>query len=160
MLLIGIGIFGNIRSGFGWNDTTYITAIGRYTDAYPTYLNDNIKWTYTYLTSSLANLNYNVSTFAGGGYSLQTLIDFVPETFSKHALAQQLDIRYQVTYLNASTGYIGAYYLGGGISGLYISYGIQVLLLERRRSLEHSVRPSCSTHMCIDRRYRLCVLQL
>lgn len=129
-LLIGIGIFGNIRSGYAWNDTSYITSIGRYTEAYPTYLNENIKWTYTYLTSSLANLNYNVSNFGGGGHALNTLVDFVPETFTKEALSQQLDVRYQVSYLNASTGYVGAFYLGGGVSGLYVSYGIQILLLE------------------------------
>lgn len=129
-LLIGIGIFGNIRSGLQWNDTSYITAIGRYNDSWPTILNDNIKWTYTYLTSSLANLNYNISTFAGSGSALHSIAAFVPETFTKYALAEQLDVRYQVTYLNASTGYVGAYYIGGGITGLYVSYAIQLVVLE------------------------------
>jgi hypothetical protein len=154
-LLVGIGIFGNIRSGGGWNDTSYIDRLGRYNGSFPAGVSSNLKWIYTYLTSPLANLNYNVGTFTPSGHFLGALLSFEPDTFSKYAVARATDVQYEVSYLNASTGYAIPYYLGGGMTGLYAAYGLQIIIVEsgafivRKCGFGYSLYAACASVVMI-----------
>lgn len=130
IIAVGIGVLGNIRTGLSWNDSSYITRIGLYQGSFPNFLGDEVKWLYTYATSPLANLNFNISTFTASGNLSHSLWAFVPDSFGKYEVAKSLNVAYQVTYLNASTGFIVAYGLGGGVGAMYLSYFIQILLLE------------------------------
>jgi hypothetical protein len=130
LLILGIGIFGNIRTGLSWSDSTYITRIGLYGDTFPAFLDDQIKWFYTYITSPLANLNYNLTYFASDGSLSSSLVSFLPDMFGKYVVANNLDVGYQVTYLNATTGYMVPFGLGGGIGAMYLNYAIQIVVLE------------------------------
>lgn len=155
-LVIGVGLFGNFRSTGDWFDTSFINRIGLYNEGFPTFFSEDLKWMYTYLTSPLANLNFNVERFEPTGDAQNLLLAFVPETFSKYAVAEQLTVAYQVDYLNASTGYISAYYLGGGVSGLYASFALQVLLLElglilaRRTRVAYNLYTACAAIILVS----------
>lgn len=129
-VLFGIGVLGNIRSGSAWWDSSHISHLGRYQDRYPEWLSDQFQWAYTYFTSPLANLNLNLSMRPVNGSWLQVWWTFIPDTIGKYFVTDQVNVVYQVSYLNAPTGYVVPYYLGGGIAGLYICYVLQVVLLE------------------------------
>ncbi|MBO9038909.1 hypothetical protein [Curtobacterium flaccumfaciens] len=129
-MLFGIGAFGNVRSGSAWWDSSHITHIGRYQDSYPEWLSAQFQWAYTYFTSPLAGLNLNLSMKPSDGSWLETALMFLPDTFGKYLVADRIDVVYQVSYLNATTGYVVPYYLAGGIVGLYLCYGAQIILLE------------------------------
>ncbi|MDM7891957.1 hypothetical protein [Curtobacterium caseinilyticum] len=128
-VLYGVGVFGNIRSGSPWWDSSYISHLGRYQDRYPDWLSEQFQWAYTYFTSPLGNLNLNLSAPVSGHW-YQVLLMFVPDTVGKYLLLGKVNVLYQVSYLNAPTGYVVPYFLGGGLSGLYFAYAAQVALLE------------------------------
>lgn len=155
ILLIAIGAFGNIRSGVGWNDASYITRLGRYNGNFPPWLDQKLKWIYTYITSPLANLNYNVSLFGATGSTGHTALAFVPDTLGKYSVARSTDVQYEVSYLNASTGYATPYYLGGGVTGLYAAFAIQIAALElgvwvtRWTGEAYLLYCACATVVCL-----------
>lgn len=128
-VLYGVGVFGNIRSGSPWWDSSHISHLGRYQDRYPDWLSEQFQWAYTYFTSPLGNLNLNLSVPTSGHW-YQVLLMFVPDTIGKYLLLGKIDVLYQVSYLNAPTGYVVPYFLGGGLSGLYVAYAAQVALIE------------------------------
>lgn len=130
VVLFGIGVFGNIRSGSSWWDSSHISHLGRYQDRYPGWLSEQFQWAYTYFTSPLANLNLNLSVRPVDGSLTQVWLAFLPDTFGKYFVAERVNVVYLVSYLNASTGYVVPYYLGGGVPALYVFYILQVVLLE------------------------------
>ncbi|MCH4184184.1 MAG: hypothetical protein LKF61_01740 [Eggerthellaceae bacterium] len=121
------GILGNIRTGLSWNDTWYMNAVGLYNDSYPSFLSDQYKWAYTYITSPLANLNLNAMMDNEQLSAFNYFLTFVPDTIAKRAPgAISIDNSVQLWYLplNACTGFINARYFGGPL-GLFLSYFIE-----------------------------------
>lgn len=117
------GGIGNLRDGYSWNDNSYIENIGLY-KRFPKFIPKQYMWTYSYLTTPLANLNYNIknnnvrnelSGFAG---------ELIPETLTKRILQDKRDnikvllIRH---YFNAVTGYCTSY-ITYGYFGMYLLY--------------------------------------
>lgn len=129
LVLVGIGLFGNYRSGGAWGDASYIDRIGQFNASFPPLISQHLKWSYTYLTSPLANLNFNVIQENHEGNLFGVIWSFVPESISKYATADAQSVLFQVEYLNASTGFIQPYTSGGGISGLYAAYVMQLVIL-------------------------------
>lgn len=130
VVMYGVGVFGNIRSGSAWWDTSYINRIGRYQDDWPAVLSPQFQWAYTYFTSPLGNLNLNLSLKPVGGNWLDTLLVLLPDPVAKYVVAERVSATYQVSYLNATTGYTSAYYIGGGVLGMYVSFAMQLVALE------------------------------
>ncbi|MCI6556927.1 hypothetical protein [Schaalia hyovaginalis] len=122
--LIFVSIMGNIRSGFHWNDSSYITSLGRY-DNYPTWLTEHFKWIYTYVTSPVANLKLNLQDGMHETNMAGFIYSFVPESFSKEVIAASYHIEYVVDYLNASTGYAG-FAATMGYYGVFIAICVQL----------------------------------
>lgn len=121
-LFLFISIAGNVRSGYAWYDCSYIRKIGKF-DAYPSWLTEHFMWGYTYITSCLGNLAYNIQS-GNITYNISELLfSFLPESLSAGKLATPV---YVVLYLNACTGYISAA-CAYGILGLYLYFFIQML---------------------------------
>ncbi len=129
VVLFGVGVFGNIRSGSPWWDSSHISHLGRYQDRYPDWLSAQFQWAYTYFTSPLGNLNLNLSVPTSGSWEQLGLM-FVPDTVGKYLLLGKLNVVYQVSYLNATTGYVVPYFVGGGVVALYLAYALQVAFIE------------------------------
>lgn len=130
-ILYVFGIVGNLRSGVVWNDYSYITWLGRYSENYPKVLPDAFKWTYSYITSPLNNLNYNYI------YNLDkiNLLDYcsvyIPDFLGKRIIRDysfSKNVNLVVPYFTVSTGYAGAC-VSGGIAGMFIMYIVQFVIL-------------------------------
>lgn len=134
LILLGIGAMGNVRSGDAWNDTTNIDSIGLFNSTYPDFLSSQLKWTYTYLTSPLANLNYNFSLDASSSNIHLVALAVLPQTLTKHALAGYMNHSTIVTYLNAATGFMDSL-ATGGLVGMYLFYVLVAVLLAIGRTL-------------------------
>jgi hypothetical protein len=124
ILLIGYlnGGLGNIRDGYTWNDNSYIERLGMYSSR-NFYFPKQYMWTYSYLTSPLANLNYNINNLVSHTSIIGIVSELVPRTIAKLFLGaggqiQPLLIR---SYFNAVTGWLGMY-IYGGFKGMYILY--------------------------------------
>lgn len=128
------GILGNIRSGFKWNDVSSITRMGRYNDSYPSFIPKQYMWSYSYITSPLANLNNyiisNSHNFDFKNYIFSVLPDFLTKRVLNRTTTLSRELySLSAEYFNASTGYIEAYYYGG-IAGMYFYYFLLVLYAE------------------------------
>lgn len=123
-LFFFISIAGNVRSGFAWDDCSYIREIG-YFDSYPGWLTEHFMWGYTYITSCLGNLVYNIQSNNITWDLGQLVASFLPESISAMNLAQPM---YQVLHLNACTGFISSA-CAYGIPGMYLFYIVQMSYL-------------------------------
>ena len=109
-LLYGFGLYGNGRQGYKMNDSQYIERIGLYTN-WPLLVPKEYMWTYSYVTSPLANINYNIennnSEYNISGYIYQ----FLPESISKRLpnYDSRNKCELQKEYFNVSTGYCESY---------------------------------------------------
>ena len=125
-ILLVMSFLGNVRSGYAWYDCSYIEQIGVYVN-YPWWLSKHFMWSYTYITSPLANLNLIVSV-SGQANNLSALAySFLPEAISKYYLAESINAFYLVDYLNACTGF-APFALSYGLVGLYAAYVVQFIL--------------------------------
>ena len=136
-----ISIYGNIRSGVGWNDCSYIQRIGLFTN-YPEWLSKHFMWAYSYITSPLANLNLDCIAYADSLNIKALLFSFLPEQLSAEYLSSVVHPLYVVLHLNASTGF-ASFACSAGVFGLYIAffgmiayYTIIKLILRHFRVLE------------------------
>lgn len=128
VLLYGYGGLGNIRQGYTWNDSSYIETIGLYTK-YPKFLPKQFMWPYSYFTTPLANLNYNVKKADVSIKPIAIVGEMVPKTISKRLTAMSDSTSCQLikSYFNVSTGYC-SFYVNGSFVGLIILFGFMILL--------------------------------
>ena len=120
-LFFFISIAGNLRSGYAWNDCSYIREAGRF-DAYPSWLTEHFMWGYTYITSCLGNLAYNIQMGNVSHSISELLFSFLPESISSGRLAEPV---YEVLHLNACTGFISSA-CAYGVLGMYLFYIVQM----------------------------------
>ena len=120
ILLYFFGGYGNMRQGYDWNDNSYIRKLGMYYD-WPFFIPEQYMWSYSYITSPLANLNYNVANEKNIIDYSKYLFVFFPESISKRLPGY--DTRSQCklirSYFNVSTGYCNSY-SNGGLFGVII----------------------------------------
>lgn len=122
----------NIRSGYTWNDSEYISRVSQIID-WPSYLPGQYKWAYSYITTPLGNLNnilkiynhVNSSGFFDINYN-QVLGTIIPITIAKQLFPQtilNIDVKdwVEVSYMNASSGFANVATVSG-VYGLIIFY--------------------------------------
>ena len=125
------GAYGNIRSGGFWDDSSFIYIYGRLNGRWPDFIPRQFGWAYIYLTSPLANLNYNlVSTTQGFTFDICNFIyDFLPMFIAK-VLPNYSPLQAQlvVPYLTVSSVWTN-YLVHFGVLGLMLGYIGQMLLM-------------------------------
>lgn len=112
-----ISAMGNVRSGVAWNDCSYIQRIA-YLWNYPDWISNHFMWTYSYLTSPLANLNYCFKSFNGVINFTGSLLCFLPEQFSG-SFVSTIPFQYIVNHLNAVSGF-ASFVCTSGVWGLFM----------------------------------------
>lgn len=119
------GGLANIRSGYAWNDNTFIYRIGSI-KSWPILLPKQLCWAYVYLTSPLANLNLMVEKYMGVLNIQQLFVTIIP-TFISKRFFPLLKIDTVKTYvlsisaLNACTG-LAESTVAGSIAGIWFYY--------------------------------------
>lgn len=122
------GAYGNIRTGFDWNDSSYIYLLGRFENRWPEWLPKEFCWAYVYLTSPLANLNYSMR-FSSSISIINFIYDFIPLAIAKRLpFYSAPNAVLQVSYFNVSSVW-SDYYIHLGAIGLFLGYLIQMLLM-------------------------------
>lgn len=134
------GVFSNMRSGYSWNDSSYIERVARITN-WPQWLPGQFIWAYTYITTPLGNLNtlLNVYNWFNGMVHIDILQLFgtvVPITLWKQifgSVTHGMDYMTMLTteYINASSGFSDSVSIGGifGIWFFYIAILVIVVVL-------------------------------
>lgn len=133
-----ISAAGNIRSGFAWNDCSYIEAIG-YFNNYPEWLTKHFMWGYSYATSPLANLNLNCLHYSGNLNVSALFFSFLPEQLSAGPLSRGVTIYYVVNHLNAVTGF-ATFVSAAGVGGAYVAFAGMILLYTLIKALLRKFR--------------------
>ena len=122
------GVFGNIRSGFEWNDCSLIYEIGFFENHWPEWLPKEFCWAYSYITSPLANLNNSLSLLPKED-AINFIYDFMPMALSKRMpMYVEPCPPLIVPYFNVSTVWSN-YVLHLGLPGLFLGFIGQVILL-------------------------------
>lgn len=121
MFLYLFGVLGNLRSGYSWNDCSWIEKIGKFNDSYPSFLPKEFMWLYLYITNPLANLSHTLITNVTTSRSV--LYSLIPDFIAKRIGGGIFDFwstgdRFNLVadYLNATTGFsdsvLSARYIG------------------------------------------------
>lgn len=124
------GGLGNVRCGYSWNDCSFIERIGLYTK-WPFFIPKQYMWVYSYLTSPLANLNYNViqnnHIFDLNRLFVSYIPDFISNRFfPEYIITSEKETLLIYSYFNAQTTFVEPYY-AVGILGCYVSIFLIVL---------------------------------
>lgn len=115
LLVVFIALFlfggiGNMRQGFKFNDSSYIEQIGRY-NHWPSFLPKQFMWSYSYITSPLANINYNIliqnSEKNIEGFIYQLIPDSITKRIGNPDNIRECSLITQV--FTTSTGYCRPY---------------------------------------------------
>ncbi|WP_416327266.1 oligosaccharide repeat unit polymerase, partial [[Eubacterium] hominis] len=108
--------------------SSMITTLGKQNDKYPIWIPNEYFWTYIYLTSPLANLNYNVNNYLPSFNLKDYTLEFVPD-FIRLRLPnyEKIEPNLQVSSLNVSTQFLKPY-LTMGFFGVYIIYLMQLFI--------------------------------
>lgn len=133
-----ISAAGNIRSGFAWNDCSYIETIG-YFNNYPEWLTKHFMWGYSYATSPLANLNLNCLHYRGNLNVSALFFSFLPEQLSAGPLSRGVTIYYVVNHLNAVTGF-ATFVSAAGVGGAYVAFAGMIMLYTLIKALLRKFR--------------------
>lgn len=123
ILLWLFGIFGNIRSGSSWNDSSYIIEIAQIDlDKYPSFLPQEFCWAYVYIVSPLGNLNNQVLNGVSN-FNLTGLMYYIFPDAISHRIFPTLDTSFELAQpaLNVCTGFAGVYKFGG-FGGMILMY--------------------------------------
>lgn len=135
LIIIFLYIFGglgNLRSGYSWNDSSYIEKLGKFTN-FPKFLPKQFMWAYLYIITPLSNLNYNVINNNHISSFSRTLFTFIPEFIAKRInsnliVTSENQTLLVATYFNAQTVFVESYYCFG-ILGCYFTYLIFLLYI-------------------------------
>lgn len=134
LFLYLFGVLGNLRSGFAWNDCTWIKKIGKFNGKYPIFLPKEFMWAYLYITNPLSNLSNALITNASS--SVNIFYYLIPEFVSKRIGGPTYDFwstseRFNLIadYLNATTGFADVI-LSKKYTGMIIYYITVVIYSE------------------------------
>ena len=108
--LFMFGGVGNMRQGFTFNNSSYIEQIGRYNN-WPKIVPKQYMWSYSYITSPLANLNYNIinNNYQNNieGFIYQLIPDSITKRIGNPDKIKECSLITQV--FTTSTGYCRPY---------------------------------------------------
>lgn len=129
MATIGVflfGIFGNIRSGYEWNDSWEIIHWAKI-DVDRKNILSSVYWVYEYMICSLRNLNYNIINFKYD-YSFNNFISvIIPDFISKRVFNYDISYKLIVPAFTTGTAYLLDYVTFGTL-GLYISFLMLIII--------------------------------
>lgn len=132
-ILIGLcaafafGAYGNLRSGYEWNNSSYIMQLGGM-DNYPKWLPQEFSWIYIYLVTPLGNLNHNIIVDNLHPDALGLLFSNMPISIAKYFIPTVSRTVILNDALNACTGYVYSYYYAG-FFGLVFTFLVWGLIL-------------------------------
>ena len=135
LVLYAFGVFGNIRSGDKWNDSSYIIEVAHIDlKKYPSFFPKEFLWAYVYLVSPLGNLNNQilktVPTYNLDGF----LYYLLPDALSKR-IFPNVDTSFELTQplLTVCTGFAGIYKYGGmfGMLFMYACLGLFCIVVAK-----------------------------
>ena len=133
LTLYAFGVLGNIRMGYKYNDNSYIQRIGLYNN-YPNFLPKEFMWSYSYLTSPLANLNNNVKNKNNSFNIKGVFSELINRTIAKRIMPDlkygedlAVEIGLEKEYFSASTGFFSMYTYGGFI-GMTLQYIVLIII--------------------------------
>lgn len=121
-VLFIFGAYGNARSGQSWTDSTYIESLGLYNSNYPEWLPKQFMWAYSYITSPLANLNYNFDTYIPENNIVELMGSLMPDFISKRVFDIPTPAQV-VPYFTVCTGLADSY-CAFGVPGLVVFLGV------------------------------------
>lgn len=123
LLVYCFGGIGNMRHGFAWGDSRSFMSLGKINSNYPTWLPNQFAWGYIYITSGLANLNYNISNkiciLNSTGFLRSLFPDFLEKRIFTVPISSNSELI--VKALNSTTGYMQSY-SNIGILGMYLTF--------------------------------------
>ena len=128
-LLYVFGGLGNLRSSQSWNDDHIITAVGKYREEYSNYIPGQFKWAYTYITSPLANLNFNVSNQNIHRNFIAGFFFFIPDFIAKRINPSLSRSHLLIDYRLNVCGGLGDVYVYLGILGMYVYYFYTIIIM-------------------------------
>ena len=161
-LFYGFGCFGNLREGQSIDNTLYMEKIGMY-KAWPNLIPKQYMWTYTYITSPLANLNNSILHYDNNHSISGFITQLLPNTigsrlFDDDSTKKCILIRGD---LNVGTGYCGSV-VNYGYIGLIVFWIITMLfpiLFFKYNKLSYKTKEyfiflaiynACISFMCVD----------
>ena len=131
--IYAFGALGNVRSGYKFDDNSYIERIGLY-EEFPSFIPKQFMWAYSYLTTPLANLNNNVKKENSGTNFSGVISELIPRTISKrlfpdlkYGVDAVMEVGIEKEYFNAVTGYFIMYSYGGFI-GMFLQFCVLLLV--------------------------------
>ncbi len=121
-VMYGFGGLGNLRSGSGFSDSSYIIQFSMVTEDYPTGMPGQFLWSYMYAVSPLGNLNDLVGNVQPSYSYSDMLVNMFPDYLTKR-LFPDFDPTTPLTvpYFNVSTGYAAAWKFNGYLA-LWVMY--------------------------------------
>jgi hypothetical protein len=139
VVMYAFGCLGNLRSGFGPNDSSYITQFSRVSASYPTAMPGQFLWSYMYIVSPLGNLNDLVGNLPPTYSYSDMVVNMFPDFLTKR-LFSDFDPTTPITvpYFNVSTGYAAAWKFNGYLA-LWATFGVVMVIASGAPRL---VRPS------------------
>jgi len=124
ILLYLFGVLGNIRYGskWSWNNSKMIVTLGRINENYPKIIPYEFCWSYIYLTSPLANLNYNVTYRNQEDNVGEFIREFIPEFIGNKLYEEPREpVMLMDTSLTVCTAYVRVFN-HFGYTGLYAMF--------------------------------------
>lgn len=119
------GVFGNIRSGYAWNDTEVIIKYADI-DADRYSLTSVFYWVDEYLVSPLRNLNHNI-VHGNNEFSIYNYLStIIPDFISKRIFTVDYSFELVSPAFTVASAYIFPYSYGG-ILGMYITFAIYAI---------------------------------
>ena len=130
MLFYLMGLFGNMRYGslWDWNDSSMIMSLGRANENYPTFVSDTFFWTYIYLVSPLANLNYNFLNLIPQYDLIGLFFEIIPDFISNRLGYVRPYPMLLVNSLTVCTGYVSPFAHFGAF-GVLLIYLLSITLV-------------------------------
>jgi len=126
LLVFGFGCFGNMRHGYDWSNSYYIEKIGLYRQ-WPNFVPKQFMWAYSYLTSPLANLNYNFDNPRNDISIVGAVSQYLPESITKRmASNKSYTCSLKKHYFTVSTGYCDSY-INMNVLGIVVFWFITMI---------------------------------
>jgi len=139
VVMYSFGGLGNLRSGDGFNDSSYITQFSIVSASFPAAVPGQFLWSYMYIVSPLGNLNDLVGNVPPTYSYSDMVVNMFPDFITKR-LFPDFDPTTPITvpYFNVSTGYSAAWKFNGYLA-LWATF---IVLMVIASGAPRLVRPS------------------
>lgn len=131
VLLYLFGVFGNVRSGSHWRDTSYLISVANIrVEKVPRFLPKPFLWAYVYLISPLGNLNNLALHFTPTGQFTGVLSCILPDALGTRLFPEvgNVELPRVLDNLTVSCGFAEMYYFGG-YPAMILHFAYMILLV-------------------------------